>query len=207
MIKNFWKNKKISKIILNNYDYLVNNINCKYVWKCDQQKIKKLYQKNITKNHLEIGPGTGYFLKDFQFDNLIIMDINRDVLTESLINLKDNAKKITALNHNIFEENNMIDLDGVESVGLSYVLHCVPGRLNQSMENMVNNINNSNPIYFGSTVLPSKHIDMAMIEIQILNKLGIFNNMNHSEADIEEFLKLYNSNIIKEGHSFIFDFK
>ena len=46
------------------------------------------------------------------------MDINRDVLTESLINLKDNAKKITALNHNIFEENNMIDLDGIESVGL-----------------------------------------------------------------------------------------
>ena len=62
------ENKKISKIILNNYDYLVNNINCKYVWKCDQQNIK-LYQENITKNHLEI-VGTGYFLKDFQFDNL-----------------------------------------------------------------------------------------------------------------------------------------
>ena len=90
-MKSFWKNRKFNKIILNNYDYIVNNINCKYAWKCDQKHIKNLYRENISKNHLEIGPGTGYFLKNFQFDNLIIMDINKDILRNSSDNLKNNA--------------------------------------------------------------------------------------------------------------------
>ena len=70
--------------------------------------------------------------EDFQFDNLIIMDINKSVLKRPTLTAI-NANKITVINHNIFEKNNIVNLDKVESVGLNYVLHCVPGKLNTSL--------------------------------------------------------------------------
>ncbi len=63
----FWKNRSINNFLLKNYDYFVNNINCKYVWKCNEKYIHKMYKKNITKNHIEIGPGTGYFFTHWKF--------------------------------------------------------------------------------------------------------------------------------------------
>ena len=52
-MRSFWKSKKINNLIFNNYDYFVNNINCKYAWKCDQKYIKKLILK-VLKNFLKM---------------------------------------------------------------------------------------------------------------------------------------------------------
>ena len=82
-----------------------------------------MYQKNIEKNHLEIGPGTGYFLKPYNFDNLSLIDVNKDN-NKSHFNLKDNCNNINLYQHNIFTKNNKIDNLDINSVGLTYVLHC-----------------------------------------------------------------------------------
>ena len=156
MIKNlFWKNYKISNILLNNYDYFVNNLNCKYVWKCNQNIIKDLYKNNLSKNHIEIGPGTGYFLKQNQFDSLYLIDINNDILNDSFKNLKNNSKKIVKINKNIFNKNNQLKINNVNSIGLSYVLHCVPNTLDISLNYLVNNLNKKDVTLFGSTVIPT----------------------------------------------------
>ena len=199
MIKSFWKNKKINNLIFNNYDYFVNNLNCKYVWGCDSQNISYLYKANLTKNHLEIGPGTGFFLKDNNFKNLHLMDVNNDILFTSKENLKDNCKNISIYNHNIFKEKNRMYMD-VQSIGLSYVLHCVPGNLSESLNNLSNNITSDNRVkVFGSTVILNDNKLISNLEINFLNNFGIFNNKSHNYNDLNEFIsdkkgKLYTIN-------------
>ena len=205
-MKSFWKNKKINNLIFNNYDYFVNKINCKYVWKCDQRYIKKLYANNITNNHLEIGPGTGYFIKKYHFNSLHLLDINQDILTNSKKNLNNNCQNIKIHNKNIFESNNKINED-ITSIGLSYVLHCVPNNLDISIDNLVKNTKNDNQItIFGSTVIPNKKDFLAMTEIYTLNTLGIFNNINHNKEQLEYIISKYNGNIKHVGNVLLFNF-
>ena len=205
-MRSFWKSKKINNLIFNNYDYFVNNINCKYVWKCDQRYIKKLYANNITNKHLEIGPGTGYFIKKYQFNNLHLVDINQDILNNSEKNLYNNCQNIKIHNQNIFENNNKINED-ITSIGMSYVLHCVPNNLDISLDNLVDNIKTNNQItIFGSTVIPNKKDIVAMTEIYTLNTFGIFNNINHNKEQLEYIIDKYNGNIKHVGNVLLFNF-
>ena len=205
-MRSFWKSKKINNLIFNNYDYFVNNINCKYVWKCDQRYIKKLYANNITNKHLEIGPGTGYFIKKYQFNNLHLVDINQDILNNSEKNLYNNCQNIKIHNQNIFEYNNKINED-ITSIGMSYVLHCVSNNLDISLDNLVDNIKTNNQItIFGSTVIPNKKDIVAMTEIYTLNTFGIFNNINHNKEQLEYIIDKYNGNIKHVGNVLLFNF-
>lgn len=208
MVKNlFWKNFKINKLLLNNYDYFVNKLNCNYVWGCNQKVIKNLYKNNLGKNHIEIGPGTGYFLKQNQFNNLYLFDINNDILNDSYENLKDNSKDTFKINKNIFNENEKISIDNINSIGLSYVLHCVPNTLDKSLNYLINNLNQKNVILFGSTVVPQKTNIVASTELFFLNKLGIFNNKNHNIDQLKNFCKNYEHEINVEGNVLVFKIK
>lgn len=203
-MKFIWSVNRINKLILNNYDYLVNNINCKYAWKCNQSVIKNLYKNNISKNHLEIGPGTGYFLKDYNFDNLFLMDINRDILKASQDNLKINSKNINIYQHNIFEDDNKVNNLNLDSIGLTYVLHCVPGKLDFLLNNLVKNINNNNYTIFGATVIPNNNDFIASTELFFLNKTGVFSNYNDKMSDLENFGKKYPIEFCQEGNVLVF---
>ena len=207
-MNHFWKKSKFNNFVLKNYDFFVNHINCKYVWRCDQQNITNKYNRNISKNHIEIGPGTGYFLKDYEFNNLTLIDVNTNILSECKKNLEKNCKNINIINTNVFEKNNKIAVNHCESVGLNYVLHCVPNNLSISINNLVNNIPKKNYQLFGSTVIPPENkYNLANLEIFILNKMKIFNNKKHSEEDISSYINknFHKNKINKIGHNLLFE--
>ena len=211
MIKNiFWSNFKINKFLFNNYDYFVNKINCRYVWECHENIIKDLYKKNTTKNHLEIGPGTGYFLKDKYYDSLHLVDINNDILNESYDNLKHKSNNIFKINKNLFLDNNYDktnNFNDIKSIGLSYVLHCVPGSLDDSLDNLVKNIKQKDVVIFGSTVVPEKAGIIAKIELFFLNKFNVFNNLNHNLDQLQSFSGKYEHEIKRVGNVLLFKIK
>ena len=200
----FWKNRSINNFLLKNYDYFVNNVNCKYVWKCNEKNIHKMYKKNITKNHIEIGPGTGYFLKNYNFDNLTLIDVNDDILQNSYDNLSKNAKNLNIINHDLFLKNNKLNNINFESVGINYVLHCVPNTLDDSLKNLIYNLDSHNYKIFGSTIIPPKNkVNIASLELYFLNKYKIFNNLNHNE---NQLINIKNNNIQldKIGNNLLF---
>tara|TARA_Y100000991_G_C21955959_1_gene342079 strand:+ start:513 stop:1394 length:882 start_codon:yes stop_codon:yes gene_type:complete len=208
-MNNFWKKTKFNQLIMKNYDFFVNHINCKYVWECDQRNIIDMYKKNIRSNHVEIGPGTGYFLKEHKFNNLTLIDVNRDILLECKKNLEKNCKNINIINKNVFEKNNKIALNNYDSLGINYVLHCVPNNLSISVDNLINNIPKKNYKIFGSTVIPNRNTyNLASLEIFLLNKMKIFNNKTHTFNDIESYVKKYlNYEIRRIGNSCLFEFE
>ena len=191
----YWKNRNIISTTIRFYDYLVNDINCNYVWRCNKTNIFELYKSNLKSNHLEIGPGSGYFLYPQNhcknIKKLKLMDINKSILNSSQENLTKYYNNIKIYHHNIFEQK--INLPNVESVGINYVLHCVPGKLEDKFDRLLNNLPSDINI-FGSTVVNDKDKQtlISKTELLFLNKYGIFNNKLDYSNNLINFLKYNN---------------
>lgn len=207
----FWNKTNFITRSLPFYDALVNKINCHYVWKCNEKHIFEHYLKNIGRNHLEIGPGTGYFLqRRYPISHLTLMDINQDTLDYTRDNLKGNYPHISVMEHDIFKKPKR--LDRVQSVGINYVLHCVPGRLDTKLESLVKNIHvDRDTTFFGATVIQddTNQTFLSKTELYLLNKYKIFHNQNdYIRNGIDVFEKhgfSYDYNHI--GNVFLFSFK
>jgi phospholipid N-methyltransferase len=207
----FWKNKNFVTYSLKFYDFAVNDINCNYVWRCNKKYIIQNYKKNIGKNHLEIGPGTGYFLNNnYPINNLYLMDINNETLNFTKENLQNKYNNISKINHNIFEDK--FKLNNLDSVGLNYVLHCVPGKLEIKIDKLINNLSSNQEIkYFGATVVNNKYLqtNLSRVELYYLNKYKIFNNKNDNFYNLISYFKInkidYEYKII--GNVLIFSFE
>jgi hypothetical protein len=206
----FWRNKNIVTKSLKFYDYLVNDINCTYAWRCHKSNIFENYKNNIKTNHLEIGPGTGYFLKNnYNINKLYLMDINEDTLNFSKNNLSLNYQ-VETINHNIFEDK--LEIKDLDSVGLNYVLHCVPGKLEDNINNLINNLESNNKInFFGATVVSDKDLQnrLSSIELFFLNKYNIFNNEMDYSKNLIDYLKFNKISFSKKivGNVVLFSFE
>ena len=74
------------------------------------------------------------------------MDINQPILQFSSNNLKTSFSNIKIRNHNIFDKK--IE-EKYDSIGINYVLHCVPGKLEDKIDKLLNNLN-KHGILFGA---------------------------------------------------------
>ena len=204
MLTKFWNNNNFVSKNLKHYDKIVNRINCLYVWKCSENYIINHYRNNISSYHLEIGPGTGYFLKkenlrkNFSIQQLTLLDVNENILNYSKQNLKnDYDHKIITVHQDVFSKkiNKNIKFN---SVGINYVLHCIPGTLENNIDTLINNLGSSNYNLFGSTLIcdPLHMNPIAEYELILLNNLGIFNNSNDT---YEQFIEYLNNNKIKHN--------
>ena len=133
-------------------------------------------------------------------------NVNQDILDNSKKNLNSNCKNLKIYNKNIFKNNNRFN-ENISSIGLSYVLHCIPDNLDISLDTLIKNISQNNQItIFGATVIPNKNDLLAMTEIFTLNKFGIFSNINHNKDQLEYIVNKYKGNIKQKGNVLLFNF-
>ena len=74
------------------YDWWVLGFSNKRIWKCPTEKLLELYRAHISDNHLEVGVGTGYFLKNTLPEGeprVGLLDINRDCLDRAYREIAD----------------------------------------------------------------------------------------------------------------------
>ncbi len=70
-------------LLLAAYDPLVLGPIARFVWRCPTTRLVELYRQHIRDRHLDIGPGTGYFLEHAGLSSgsrITIVDPNRNVL-------------------------------------------------------------------------------------------------------------------------------
>ena len=212
MFNNFWKYNNLVSKNIKKYDRLVNEINCEKVWGCKKKYIIDNYNRNINSNHLEIGPGTGYFLKkqnlDVNLNKLTLIDINKNILDYSKNNLQSEYSDIDILSHNLFTSKIPTDIK-FNSVGINYVLHCVPGNLQTKLDKLISNLGNNEYNLFGASVIcDSININLlAEYEIIFLNAFGIFNNNYDTYEELNEYLNNTNLNfsLKRRGYVAIFN--
>ena len=162
------------------YDGLVHGLSNRFAWRCPTRRLIQLYSDNLCARHLEAGVGTGFFIDRADpagFERLTLLDINRHCLDRSAARL--------ARYRPVVREANLLapvefDIEPVDSVGLTYVLHCLPGSMAEKLTaiDQLRPVMAKQGVLFGATIL-GKGIApnaIARMLLGLYNKRGVFNN-------------------------------
>ena len=178
------------------YDLFVVGFSNSSVWRCSRQKILDLYNQHISDRHLDIGVGTGYFLDRCRFPSsaptLALLDLNPNSLAKT-------AKRLRRYTPSCHSGNVLHPIDiGVSnfaSIGLNYLLHCLPGNL-QSKSVVFEHVKpllREGGVLFGSTILGAgtQRNFLARKLMKAYNEKGIFSNVSDRREDLEAGLKTH----------------
>jgi SAM-dependent methyltransferase len=170
---------------LKTYDSLVVGFMAPRVWKTGSDPGIEVYRKHMGHRHLDVGPGTGYFIAESEPPDdieLTLVDPNPHVLdhcTETLA--KWNPKMVQA---SVLEP---LPVKGpFDSAALAHVIHCLPGPMAAkvpAIEHIAAVLTNDG-VLFGGTVLglSAKHTGPARMFLRLANFQGGFDN---SEDDVD----------------------
>jgi len=176
------------------YDVCVLGVNNHLVWKCPTRVLVDHYRRHISANHLEVGVGTGYFLTQCSFGSnsprLVLLDSNEACL-------RTTARRLASF-HPECVKRSVLDppLYGgaaFDSIGLNYVLHCLPGSIREKavVLDHLSALLLPGGVIFGSTLLADgvKRGFLARRHMDVFNALGIFSNSRDSLEDLTRALR------------------
>ena len=116
-----------NELLLRLYDPLVLGPISRYVWRCPAELGVRLYRQHIRPNHLDVGPGTGYFLAHAGLPagtRVTVLDPNPNVLRHVTRRLRD--LEVTAVEADVLKP---LPVTGpYDSAAMNAVLHCLPAR-------------------------------------------------------------------------------
>lgn len=176
------------------YDFVVLGVSNRFIWKCPTQRIEDHYNKYVTSNHLDVGVGTGYFLDRCRFPSnsprVALMDLNADTLEFA-------SRRIARYQPECYRRNVLepiaLDSGKYDSVGINYLLHCIPGSMASKTVafDHLKALMNPGAHIFGSTLLqggvsrswPAKRL------MAVYNKKGIFSNRDDDLESLEHELR------------------
>jgi SAM-dependent methyltransferase len=173
------------------YDPLVLGFFSRIIWRCPNGRLVDHYNRHLGRRHLDVGPGTGYFLNRARLPTgaqISLLDPNPNVLAHA-------SRRLAHLAPSVVEADIRQPLAGdqrFDSVALNYVLHCLPGPMS-SRTAVISNIAailEPNGILFGATVLgsPGLHTPLSILALRDNNRRGIFDNLFDTEDGLREIL-------------------
>jgi SAM-dependent methyltransferase len=173
-----------STLFLRIYDLQVLGVFAPFIWRCPAEAMAAGYRRNMRGKHLDVGPGTGYFLEPSRrpdVTSLTIVDPNPNVLRHVARRLRDSSLK--AVEADVLKP---LPLDEkFDSVAMNGVIHCLPGPLERK-ERAIENVAAvlaPDGVFFGSTVLgrSGNHTWIARRVLGPFNRRGAFDNLEDSE--------------------------
>lgn len=180
---------------LTRYDEEVLDRVSRTVWLCNPELTQAEYERHLGEQHLDLGPGTGFFLDNCSRTNeLGLVDLNSDVLAQCRRRLARFAP--TLWQRDILSP---FEVDGTrfDSAGMSFLLHCLPGGMKHKARALDHARAHVRPggTIFGSTVLDEgvKHSSQALALLRELNGTGTFSNRGDSLAALESELSFRTS--------------
>ncbi len=174
------------------YDVAVLRLTCNLVWRCPSAVMLDAYLRFVGRRHLEIGPGTGYFLDHAALPRsteLTLLDLNPTVLHASrarLAHLRPRVVRADAL------QPLPVEPQGFDSVALNFVLHCLPGEWEDKGAALGHAASSLRPggRVFGSTILargvPVTRSAEALM--RFYNSRNIFSNSTDDVAGLRRQL-------------------
>jgi 2-polyprenyl-3-methyl-5-hydroxy-6-metoxy-1,4-benzoquinol methylase len=175
------------------YDPIALGLVCPIAWRCSRQTMLHFYNRNIRERHLDIGPGSGFFLDKCRYPvphpSIVIADLNETVL--KTVTKRIARHQPVALVRDALQP---LDLKGYRfsSVAIQNVIHCLPG----SMEQKAVVFDHIRPYVepggriFGSTVLGTG-VELSCFGRWMMkeyNKAGSFRNTGDTRELLETAL-------------------
>jgi SAM-dependent methyltransferase len=204
------------------YDAFVVGFSNSFLWKCPSRLLVDFYNQHVSCEHLDIGVGTGYFLDKCRFPstspssppNLTLMDLNPNCLQITATRLRRSHPTYHLAACHLANVLQPIPLgaSSFDSIGLNYLVHCLPGDLTSKAEAFANLQPLLKPggVLFGATILGAganiKHGVLARKVLNVYNAKGIFSNSSDSTEGLRTALESHfsESSIRIEGSVALF---
>lgn len=189
-----------TKRLLAAYDFLVLRFMNRFAWKCPSERLLDHYNCFISDNHLDVGPGTGYFLDRCSFPSsdprIALLDLNANCLEVA-------SRTIARYQPEVYQASVLDPIEmaspGFDSVGLNYVLHCLPGTIRTKsvvLKNLEAVLNPSGAL-FGSTLL-GRDVPKNWLARTVMrgsNRRKVFTNLDDDFAGLEWALSQHLSDV------------
>jgi hypothetical protein len=182
----------LSPLTLTFYDAWVHGFSDRFLWRCPFDELLALYRRNVSAAHLDVGVGTGLFLRRTPFPAgaaITLMDVNVACLETA-------ARRIARHAPRIVRASVLAPLPAIgtfASVGLCYLLHCVPGTIREKAVafDHLRAVMNAGSRIFGATivqgVVPTPWAARRVMDFY--NAKGIFANARDTVEDLDAALR------------------
>ncbi|MBB5933970.1 methyltransferase domain-containing protein [Streptomyces zagrosensis] len=185
--------KSYTPFTLSFYDLTVYGVTCPLLWKVSRHELLKLYNRNISAEHLDIGVGSGYLLSKCTMPSanqrITLLDMNPHCLSH--VSRRLSRYRISTAQGNVLEPFPLPERSH-GSAALNLMLHCVPGDFAHkgvAFDHAAACVRPGGKI-FGSTVL-SQGVPVtkaARLALDRLNAGRDFNNRHDNLHDLRHEL-------------------
>jgi SAM-dependent methyltransferase len=177
--------------LLKVYDPWVLGFAARFIWRCPTTRLVKGYRQHIRDRHLDVGPGTGYFIERSGLPDgsrVTILDPNANVLDHASRRLRH--LDVTAVEADVLKP---LPVDGpFDSAALHLVIHCLPGPFPRKAAAVANVAAVLAPtgVLFGASVLGTSGPQtwLSRRVLAAFNRRGAFDNLDDTEDGLGEIL-------------------
>ncbi|WP_331761177.1 class I SAM-dependent methyltransferase (plasmid) [Nocardia sp. NBC_01377] len=177
-----------SPALLRIYDPWVLGLNNHLVWRCATTNIRDQYNQHVAGDHLDIGPGTGFFLQRASYPvdvpSIMLMDLSEHPLAMTTSRLRARGITAEAVRGSVLRPFPIPEGRRFRSVAASLLMHCVPGAWDSKGRAFAHVAAVTAPEgrFFGSTVLASPSTRLSRAVGGFFNERGAFHN---ADDDVE----------------------
>ncbi len=183
--------REYTRPLLMLYDPVVLGALARVVWRCPPSRLIQGYREHIRDRHLDVGPGTGYFLERSGLPDgspVTILDPNANVLDHATRRLR--RLDVTAVDADVLKP---LPIGGpFDSAALHLVIHCLPGPLPRKAAAVahVAAVLAPDGVLFGASVLGTSgpHTWLSRRVLDAFNRRHAFDNLTDSEEGLRDIL-------------------
>ncbi len=184
--------REYTPLFLRIYDPVVLGFFSPVVWRCPDDSPVQGYRRHVSHRHLDVGPGTGYFLERAGLpdgSHVTLLDPNLHVLDHASRRLQ--RLDITTVEADVCKP---LPVHGpFDSAALNGVIHCLPGPLPRKAAAVANVAAVLAPtgVLFGASILgPSgRHTWLSRSILKTNNRRGTFDNLGDTQEGIGAILE------------------
>lgn len=177
-------------VTLRLYDAGVLGLTNRLIWRCPTATMVEHYRSHSGRSHLDVGPGTGYFLERIDSPSLTLLDLNASCLAAASDRV-GHGRSVASLQQSFFDP--LPRERSFDSIGLNFLLHCIPSHEKWDRLSQLRGHLRPGGTIFGSTLIPDP--ETATLAARALNstynKLGVFGNADDTMDELENALRGY----------------
>ena len=187
------------------YDWWVLGVSNRFAWQCPTSTtLLPFFARHLGQRHLDVGVGTGFYLENARIPSttsITLLDLNENSLNAAAARGK---RQVNCVRHDIMQPLPFAQQAAFDSISLFYLLHCLPGTMNdkeKAVANLKAHLAPSGTMY-GATILgdAAGHNWFGRKLMAVYNRKGIFGNKTDSVDTLAAMLKRHFNEVDIQRH-------
>ncbi|KAH8093092.1 S-adenosyl-L-methionine dependent methyltransferase [Cristinia sonorae] len=189
-----------TRFVLRGYDFVVLQFSNAFAWCCPTDSaLLPLFRQHIgAQAHLDVGPGSGYYLAASaaelaEVERLTLVDLNPDALqyTKERLQAVGHTRTMETMIHDVFKPFPSAMHGQYDSISMFYVFHCLPGAFPHKARDVITRLKpllKPSAVFYGATILGQAHNWLGNCLMDLYNGKGVFCNKEDTREGLEEAL-------------------